>query len=312
MDVTKFERQNRIYILPTAFGFVFLIGATLMILIGAAYQNNLVNMLAYFMLSLVFIGMIQTHNNLKDLKIFAVEPEGGFAETEFVVTTIVANDSGDSRFGIEASYKKLKLRTMYENVLPLTGKSTLRLKSSFVAEKRGRYPLKRVTLSTTYPIGLFRSWAWYETKETYCVYPKPFGTKALPFGFSNDETGSMTATAVGDDFFGHRKFEVGDSSRHIDWKARARGRGLLVKEFSSGALGSVELDWRLTEGLSTEDRLSQLAAWIEEAKQQKLHFSLSIPGKTIPLAQGRQHIDRCLEVLADYSEDENGKRKFGK
>ncbi|MES2965054.1 MAG: hypothetical protein V4760_14305, partial [Bdellovibrionota bacterium] len=65
---SSWPRKNRVYILPTGFGLVFIAGALVMILVGATYQNNLVNLLAFFMLSLVFIGMIQTHNNLKDVK----------------------------------------------------------------------------------------------------------------------------------------------------------------------------------------------------------------------------------------------------
>ncbi len=296
-------KKKRIYILPTRFGFVFLAGAAIMILIGASYQNNLVNLLSYFMLSLIFIAMIQTHNNLKDVRIEMLETEGGFKGTEFVITTVLSNEGKDSRFGLEASYKGLKLLMAYENVLPLVAHGTLKLRSSFEARERGRHEVDRVKVSSAYPLGLFRAWMWLPVKTSYFVYPEPIGDRPLPAGAATEEPGPTLLSAAGEDFHGHRKYETGDSARHIDWKAKARGRGLLVKEFSGGSPGAVALDWYQLDGISTEAKLSQLSRWVDEARKRKLNFSLRLPRKTLPLAHGLQHSTRCLEALAEYRED---------
>ncbi len=120
------------------------------------------------------------------------------------------------------------------------------------------------------------------------------------------------------DFSGHRRYQPGrDSFRQVDWKAHARGRRWLVKEFQkSGTLSpqSVALRWQdLAQGqglarqwpegpekdnglgvsrqsfdgddtetdteTDTDDeaRLSQLTVWVQECWQQQKRFSLELP-----------------------------------
>lgn len=294
------SRRKRIYILPTRFGLVFILGAILMILIGASYQNNLVNLLAYFMLSLIFIAMIQTHNNLTRIHITSVDVEGGFAGGEIVITTTLGNAGTDSRFAIESDVSRLKLLSRYENHLPLIGQGALKLRSSYRAEKRGRFELKRVKLSTTYPLGLFRSWQWYPVSTTYFVYPERKSLRPPPSIQAPTETALQTLGHAGDDFSGHRRYETGDSAKHIDWKARARGRPLLVKQFMTGEAGALEFDWSRLASLTDEDRLSQLAEWIDTARRTKSLFVLKLPGTSLPASHGLQYSVRCLEALAAF------------
>lgn len=293
--------RRRIYILPTGFGLIFLSGALLMILIGSAYQNNLVNMLAFFMLSLVFVTMIQTHNNLKDVRIEALETEGGFAGREFLVTTLISNESRAPRFNIESRLRRLKAVNVYEgqSVLPESGR--LRLRASYPAASRGRHRLKSVRLSSVFPLGLFEAWTWCDVDADYLVYPEPKGDRPSPRQAPSAPSSRQARSLHGDDFHGHRRHQTGDSHHHVDWKALARGRPKLVKEFSEGATPDVSVfDWSDLSHLGAEDRLSQLAKWIEEARVRQATFSLKLPRRTIAAGSGLAHTIRCLEALADF------------
>ena len=46
-----------------------------------------------------------------------------------------------------------------------------------------------------------------------------------------------------DDFAGLRKYQPGDSLRHVAWKAVARGQAVMTKQFSGLAAGELWLDW---------------------------------------------------------------------
>lgn len=293
-------RKSRIYIIPTRFGLSFIIGSCVMLLVGATYQNNLVNLLAFFMLSLVFVAMVQTHNNLKDISIEALEADSGFAGGSVVLTAVVRNKSNDARFNLEATPRKLKLEVAYENVLPLLPHSSIKLRSAYKADKRGHFPLKEIKISTIYPLGLFYAWIWQDADSAYFVYPEPRGSRAFPQQGLGDESSLTNATLDGDDYHGHRKYTSGDSPRHIDWKARARGRPLLVKEFTEGSASGVLLDWSALEGLDTEARLSQLSAWIDEARKRRIPFALRTPEAMTETGYGLQHATRCLEHLAVF------------
>lgn len=301
------DRKGRIYILPTGFGLLFIGGALLMILVGATYQNNLVNLLAFFMLSLIFIAMVQTHNNLKDITVETLEAENGYKDGQHVVTAVLTNTARDPRFNLEFSLRRKLAASIYENTQPLLPKGLVKLKASYPAVMRGQYVLNDVKVHTVYPLGLFRAWIWLPNQTTYYVYPKPEGQLPFPRGTVGSESAEVQMAAKGgEDFAGHRRYENGDSLGHIDWKARARGRPLLIKEFNEGAPAPITLDWyQLDANLDTEQKLSQLAQWVDEAVRRRAVFGLKIPERTIAPSQGLQHAQTCLEALAVHERSNN-------
>ncbi len=293
-------RNNRIYILPTGFGAVFIAGALVMILVGASYQNNLVNMLAFFMMSLIFIGMVQTHNNLKDISLEQLVAEGAFAGDDFLVTVVLVNMAEETRFNLETRLRHRKPKAAYENVHPLLPKSQLKLRTSYLAGERGLYRLKDVSLSTIFPLGLFRAWIILPGETNVYIYPRPHGSHLNSRGVDIDGSVNSVAVRGGDDFHGHRRYQIGDSHGHIDWRARAKKRPLLVKEFDQGAPSPTILDWASLPNLETEERLSQLALWVNEGHSRRDAFGLKLPGTFIPPNVGLAHTQRCLEALAIF------------
>lgn len=303
------KNRNRIFILPTGFGLIFILGALIMILIGSAYQNNLVNMVAFFMLSLIFVCMIQTHSNLKDIHVFEVEAEGGFAGKDFLVTTVIANEAKVPRHNLESRARKLKIKSIYENFQDLPAGGTLKLRATYPAYKRGVFNFSGCRVSSVYPLGLFEAWRWFnDAKCLYHIYPEPKGTLAFPKSSDASGDGAAIHLMSGDDFQGHRKFQTGESYRHIDWKANARGRPLLIKQFNEGSPGALVFDWNHLPGVDTESRLSQLSKWIDEAKSKKEPFALRLPNQSLPPGQGLQHAIKCWKSLAAYADSNEHQR----
>ncbi|HVK61534.1 MAG TPA: DUF58 domain-containing protein [Bdellovibrionales bacterium] len=298
------KRQSRVYILPTAFGYLFLSGALIMMLIGATYQNNLVNLLAFFMMSLVFISMVQTHNNLKDVELQKLIGENAFAHTEYVVGFVLGNPTKETRHALEVDLKKKTPHLVLENNLPLLAHGNLKLKVSYKAGARGKMRVQQAKVHTAYPLGLFRAWIWLESQTDVFIYPEPKKFRSSPVTEASEAKAIPQSHKGGDDFHGHRRYHVGDPFGHIDWKAHARGRPLLVKEFNDGAPSPYVFEWKQLDGLSFEERLSTLSYWIDDAAKRNLVFGLKMPGVNIAPAQGIQHVQRCLEALAVYEEDQ--------
>jgi uncharacterized protein (DUF58 family) len=299
----KFLSQGgRIFILPTGFGLVFLCGSMLMILVGATYQNNLVNLLAFFMLSLIFVSMVQTHLNLRDIKIQSLEVEPNYVGRDLIVTAVLANGSKDSRFNLEFSLRKMQSRAEYDQVHPLLAKSSIKLKSAYLAEKRGLYSINDVRIFTDYPLGLFRAWMWLNTKADYYIFPEPIGTNVSPRSEVGDSAPGRRPMKGGHDFSGHRRFQIGDPMARIDWKAHARGRKWMLKEFDEGHPDTLKFDWNALEGMGHEAKLSQFAAWIEQAEKQKTPYSVSLPGMQWSADFGSTHANRILKALAVLEE----------
>jgi uncharacterized protein (DUF58 family) len=102
----------------------------------------------------------------------------------------------------------------------------------------------------------------------------------------------------GDDFAGVRTYVPGESQRHIDWKAVARGQALMTKQFTAETDGLLYLDLGAVRFSNLEDRLSQVALWVIEAERARRPYGLRLFAVEIPPSLGEAHFHRCLRALA--------------
>ena len=172
----------------------------------------------------------------------------------------------------------------------------------FPAEARGEYQIESVCVTSVYPLGFLRSTKQFAAAQRYVVYPQPAGDAALPQ--ARTRSGSNAAQpdpGEGDEFAGVRAYVPGESQRHVDWKAVARGQPMMTKQFVTESAGMLYLDFAGTRFSETEERLSQLALWITEAERARRPYGLRLPGVEIAPAVGDAHFHRCLRTLAMFA-----------
>lgn len=168
---------------------------------------------------------------------------------------------------------------------------------------RGRHPMAGVVLQTTYPLGVLRISCWKGVEGEFLVYPEPAGMAplpaGLPLGTSTHAEHDLGLRAEGDNYAGVRPYRVGDSQRHVDWKAVARGQPMLVKEFVGSGEHYTWLRWDDLPNLGREARLSQLTRWVLDAEAAGLEYGLKLPnGVSLEPGGGTHHFHRCLAELA--------------
>jgi uncharacterized protein (DUF58 family) len=135
--------------------------------------------------------------------------------------------------------------------------------------------------------------------QRYVVYPKPAGEQRLPTETARSgQSSSRRELGEGDDFAGVRAYVRGESQRHIDWKAVARGQALMTKQFTAESDGLLYLDFAAVRLDDLEARLSQLALWVIEAERARRPYGLRLPTIEIPPSLGEPHLHRCLHALA--------------
>ena len=166
------------------------------------------------------------------------------------------------------------------------------------APQRGILQLGRFTVHTRFPLGLFHAWSKVDLGMTTIVYPQPDTAKLPDFTGTQGYGGNAVSIEGSDDFRGMRPYHSGDSLRHIAWKAMAKGRGMLTKQFSGQAMPELWLNWDELSSLNTEARLSRLCRWVLDAQKAGLNYGLKIPDCTIEPDNGEAHQRACLEALA--------------
>lgn len=300
-------KRQRVYIFPTLQGWLYALMLVVMLFGAINYNNSMAFILCFLLTSLALVCMIHTYRNLAGLILTATMPKAVFAGQQALFPIQLDNRLSLARFSIQLeSYKTVKKifrKRERQQIVSISVKAGKPATSYYPVKtsNRGILNLERLKLSTTFPLGLFSAWAYYEP-EFYClVYPTPKGDKQLPQNSFQKENVNYGTQAGTDDFSGFRKYRPGDPVNSIAWKAFAREQGLLVKQFSGKGSQTLILAWDAVSNINNvESRLSQLCYWVLLAEKLSLHYGLELPDKKIDPGQGTHHKELCLEALARY------------
>jgi uncharacterized protein (DUF58 family) len=296
LDTPPFTfHSRRIYILPTKLGLAFGAMLAIMLIAGLNYANSAALFLTFLLGAFVLVSMHQCHRNLLRTSFVSASAPPVFAGAHGMLHVTLGNDARFDRLGVEVT----ALDDQPGSVdIPVNGQAhaTVRLPAS----KRGVLRINRLKVSTSYPYGLFRAWAWVHMPVEVLVYPRPHGSAPMPLeGGQKAGTRAMALTGA-DEWRSLRPFRDGDSPRQVAWTAYARGAPLLVKEYSALGADLRLFDFTQLRHLEVEARLEQLARWIVDAESRGERYALNMPDHSFEPDSGPQHRHECLEALARY------------
>jgi uncharacterized protein (DUF58 family) len=286
--------RRQLFMLPTRFGLLFALLLLVQLLAAINYGNGLAYALTFLLGSLAVVSMLYTHRNLFHLRLAAGACAPVFAGDLAVFRIHLVNEAPTARFGVMLAHQKKEIACVD---IPARGDAGVEL--AVPAVKRGYLALPPVTVLTRFPLGLLYSWSRRVELEQSClVYPCPADPAPLRAGTTETSDATRGIKTGGDDFIGVREFHPGDSPRHVDWRAVARGECWHTKQFGGGYQATAWLDWDTLEGLGPEERLSVLTRWVLDAERDGLLYGLRLPDKTVAPANGEQHQHACLRALA--------------
>ena len=286
--------RRRIYILPTRHGLMFVAVLVAMLTGAINYQNGLVYLLTFLLVSLAIVSILHSYRNLHQLVVHFGHPKAVFAGERSSYPLQLENPSSRARFAVRIEHEGEFLYT------DLAGNDRHWLQLGMPSRRRGLLPPGRIVLSSLYPLGLFRAWSYLHPAKPVLVYPKPEGPRELPPQQHQAAGSEGSGGRGGEDFDALRPYHEGDSLRHVYWKSLARGQAMTTKQFSGGGSTALWLHWEQTGQHDMEQRLSALTRWVLEADSQGLSYGLILPDREIPPASGKAHCKRCLEALALY------------
>ena len=289
-------RHSRIYILPTPRGAALVATLATMLLTAMNYALSLGFALTFLAGGMVAAALLATFRNLAGLAVSPLGAGEAFAGGDLEFTLSLASGSRQ-RIGIMVA-----VRQGLPNSVDLPPGATRPIAISIPAPKRGHLGLGRISLSSDFPLGIWRAWAYVHFPLTGTVFPAPeAGAPPLPLGHHGSYVGRSSRLAD-TELSGLRDYERGDAQNRIAWKAVARGAGWYSKQFEgTGGGGMLELHWvELPVGIDTETGLSRFTAWILSAERAALPFSLHIPGTVLRTGQGAGHRRAALTALAVF------------
>jgi uncharacterized protein (DUF58 family) len=322
-EVSRFDLPLRV----TKGGVIFI--AILGVVGFAAWNtgNNLLFMVFALLTSTLFVAWVAARSTLRDLIVSARFPDHIYAgEPAPVIVTLrnrkrflpsfsvlveargPVNANASEREVKRRARKRYGKRTLaYFMYVPHRAAAEQHVEQLF--ERRGHELITGFELSTRFPFGFFRRRRRLRARDVdIIVYPKP-----EPLG---DELHLLPMNAgrlissrrgAGHDLFSLRDYQPQDDLRHIDWKATARSRRLMVRQFTAEDERRViiALDTRIDAGVKKEEASARFERGVTLCASLVNHFIAERAEVLLVIGEekgrygvGAEHLYNCLRRLA--------------
>ena len=294
----------------TAGGLVFSVGAFAVGFAAMNTGNNLLYLLLGAMLGFIAVSGWLSEQAIRALRIERVVPRSVTVGRDMRITYTVHNlKTRLPSMAVELSEEGLPERAFVAHVPP-NGTSRGRSTNSFV--RRGIYPLLAVTLSTSFPFGLFLKERDIRLDGEVVVWPRtdrpvpapsPGGGRLPRLGLS-----SKGASAHRGEYRSLREYRVGDDPRDIHWRSSARLRSPVLREYERDGAETrwICLDTRGEPGDAAEVAIEVAAALADRAALEHRPFALVAGSMVVLPGEGSGQLERVLDTLArvDFGESE--------
>lgn len=328
-EVARLDLPVRI----TASGLIFL--GILLVVAFAAWNtgNNLLFLIFSVLASTLFVAWAAGRASLHELRASARFPDHIFAgEPAPVIVTlhnakrlvpslstlvetrsrVVKRPAGDGRGEDPRPFDAAKSALAYFLYVP--HKASIEQRVEQVFPERGHIRVSGFQLSTRFPFGFLNLRRRLSSRDVdLIIYPKPeaIGDELHLLPITAGQVVSAKRSPEGHDLHSLREYQPQDSLRHIDWKATARSRRLMVREFTAETERRVHI-WLDTHTRDTNAKADKgtrfeqgvvLAAslarhFIEEQAEVRLTLGDEEGGKGNRYGATREHLYDCLRRLA--------------
>lgn len=319
----------------TTSGLIFL--GIFLIVAFAAWNtgNNLLFLIFSVLTSTLFVAWAAGRASLRELRASARFPDHIFAgEPAPVVVTlhnakrllpslstlvqtrsrvITSSADGGARESSGAvRTKSAKSALAYFLYVPHKVKAEQRIEEIF--PERGHIRISGFELSTGFPCGFLRLRRRLTSRDVdLIIYPKPEAISdelhLLPI--TTGQRFSARRSPEGHDLHSLRDYQAQDDLRHIDWKATARARRLMVREFTAEderrvhiwldtqmRIDNAEADQRASFERGVVLAASLAQHFIEEQAEVRLTLGAEEEGRTVRYGATREHLYDALRRLA--------------
>ncbi len=170
---------------------------------------------------------------------------------------------------------------------------------------RGVYPLETLTLSTSFPFGLFTKERDVPLPGELVIWPRsdrPVRLPAPPRGRGRPQFSDASGGASGarGEYRGLREYRVGDDPRDIHWRTTAKIGRPVTREYDLDATEIVRicLDTRGEPGDAAEAAIEVAAALAAQAYRVGRQFGITTCTSDLAPGGGSGQFERVLDLLA--------------
>ncbi len=304
---------HNIYVWPNKNGWILLAILLAMLAFGINYQNNLVLILAVFILCSVLTSVFYGFFNMNGVSIDVRKmTAAAYAGSPLPLPVFVSARSAPGRVRIIRGLRITAPGAAALIAPDIAGGSAVQL--SFANEKRGMFRVPLLAVSSAWPLGVVNTFSYVKPDTEILVYPRPVSTEYLldrqpgRLTGSREEVPDRQGIAAlpdqrgrlrsRDEISGLRPYRPGDPPGIIDWKRMARGQGLLAKDFSQDNSMDLYLNVSSIRPRNYEDAISRLTWAAADLSRKEQRFGFNAFGIFEAPDSAPEHTARILTRLA--------------
>lgn len=286
----------------TSGGLIFTLGAFAVGFAAMNTGNNLLYLMLGAMLGFIAVSGWLSEQAIRGLRIERRIPHAVSVGQDLRLAYHVTNTKTRlPSLAVEIGEAGLSGRAFLAHV-PAGGSTEGKSINRFV--RRGIYPLGTVTLSTSFPFGMFLKERDLEIPGEVVVWPRtdrPVRTPT-PGGGRVPRSGTSAQGAAGHrgEYRSLRSYRPGDDPRDIHWRSSARLREPVLREYERDGAETrwICLDLRAEPGDAAEVAVEVAAALAADAMAQSRSFALVAGDAFLDAGEGPGQLERVLDVLA--------------
>lgn len=313
-DDRRFQmNMSNVFIFPSKFGIAFCLLCGLLFILGTNYRNNLMLLLAYFLLAIFLVTLLNSYANFARLKVQLGKVKPAYAGSECALPLWLGENDKKAIAALNC-HGRLHFRLWQQPVQRSIESEQYSNPVVILVEtrRRGYFTPPRITIESYYPIGLFRCWTHLRFKAQILVYPNPIPCDLRTESrTTTDEDGAQLSTSIGNtDFDSLKPYTPGESLNRVAWKLVAKGQEMMTKQFADANHAAIWLDLKnyLTDDL--ELAISQLTWLAIDLSQRQACFGLRLGQTEVAPDTGNSHLETCLEKLSLYSPNGQAKAEY--
>ena len=291
----------------TLAGGVFTLGAFAVGFAAINTGNNLLYLLLGAMLGFVAVSGWLSEQTIRALDFDRHTPRGTPVGREVRIDYVVRNRKSRLPTMALELYEEGLRGGAFAGRIPAGGTVTCRSRNRFV--RRGVYPLESLTLSTTFPFGLFRKEREVALPGEIVIWPRSDRPvrPPRPGGGRSHRLGPAAAAAAGHrgEYRSLREYRPGDDPSDIHWR-RSAGRTMpVVREYETEGSDAfwLCLDTGGRPGPKAEGLVEVAASVAARAAAEGRSFGLVAGDRALEPGTGPGHLEAVLDLLArtDFS-----------
>jgi uncharacterized protein (DUF58 family) len=285
----------------TRSGISFTVGTFAVGLAAINTGNNLLHLLLGAMLGLLLLSGWLSERAIRKVTVERRFPHGLSAGEEARLSYRVHN--GKRRLpslSLEIDDEGLP-GTAFADRVPAGGAVDVSAPTRF--DRRGVVRLSKVSVSTTFPFGLFRKASDLTLPGELVVWPRtdhPLGVPTVPGRVRRESRPWRGPAGPRGEYRGLRQYRPGDDPRDIHWRSSARRETPVIREYDRDASHTVWicLDLGAQPGDAAEEMLEAAASLAARAMDQGRRFGLAAGERLLRPGMGPAHLESILDALA--------------